>query len=345
MTDRTLPQFLDQPQATVIGLDIGYGWTKATDGERAVHFPSLAGNAEEVGFHSDLAADGANRAVSVGGRTYFIGDWALLQSRFRFGSELYRERLEGDTFFVLYLAALSNYLDRAGKLAVVTGLPVRWFDDRDALVERLSGQHRVAVGRLRKRVEIEQVVVVPQPFGALCTAILGDDGRVVDADLAGGRVGVIDVGTYTTDYIVTDKMHYVKTRSSSITAGLAAAYDAVAGEIERHYGLELSLPQVDEAVRDGHVKVEGRRQDIARLTESPLGDLAGQIVAGVRKQWGNARDVEAILLTGGGAVVLQERLSAHWPQARPASPTAAWDNARGFWRYGRRPATWGRVAG
>jgi hypothetical protein len=57
------------------------------------------------------------------------------------------------------------------------------------------------------------------------------------------------------------------------------------------------------------------------------------------------RGIETILLIRGGAVVLQERLSAHWPQARPASPTAAWDNAQGFWRYGRRPATWGRVAG
>jgi plasmid segregation protein ParM len=186
---------------------------------------------------------------------------------------------------------------------------------------------------------------VPQPFGALCTAILGDDGRVVDADLAGRRVGVIDVGTYTTDYIVTDRMHYVGAKSSSITAGLAAAYGAIADEIERHYGLELSLPQVDEAVRNGYVKVEGRRQDVAHLTAPPLGDLADQIVAGVRERWKNARDIETILITGGGAVVLQGRLSAHWPQARPASPTAAWDNARGFWRYGQRPATWKRAAG
>ena len=186
------------------------------------------------------------------------------------------------------------------------------------------------VGKLRKRVQIEQVVVVPQPFGALCTAILGKDGKVTDAGLAAQRVGVIDVGTYTTDYIVTDNLHYIRARSSSITSGLAAAYTVIADEIERHYGLELTLHQVDEAVRNGYVKVEKERQDIAHLVETPLNDLADKIVTGVRERWKNARDIETILISGGGAVVLQRRLAAHWSQARPASPQAAWDNARGF---------------
>ena len=43
----------------IVGLDIGYGFTKATDGERTVIFPSVGGDVVMADFDNDLVKAGS----------------------------------------------------------------------------------------------------------------------------------------------------------------------------------------------------------------------------------------------------------------------------------------------
>ena len=49
----------------IVGVDIGYGFTKSTDGEQIVIFPSVAGDVCEADFDNDLVKAGRGRVLEI----------------------------------------------------------------------------------------------------------------------------------------------------------------------------------------------------------------------------------------------------------------------------------------
>ena len=71
----------DRSGIFTLGLDIGYGVTKAVTEDAAIAFPSVAGHAREIKFnHEALAAKYPGDQLSDDdGSTWFVGDLALAQ--------------------------------------------------------------------------------------------------------------------------------------------------------------------------------------------------------------------------------------------------------------------------
>jgi hypothetical protein len=68
-----------------IGLDVGYGYTKATDGSKTIVFPSVVSPPVEMRFDPllDHASESLNQlSVTFEGKHYFLGEMALRQGRF-----------------------------------------------------------------------------------------------------------------------------------------------------------------------------------------------------------------------------------------------------------------------
>ena len=381
----------------IVGIDIGYGYTKAVGRDRQVVFPSVVGKAERVRYESDLRRLGENSgdaeiALITEEGDHFIGELALLQSRVQW-TLLDRSRVEDPSARLLFLAALSEMAEEAptpptadgralprapqgrrtgegeegarplagapsspspvaddlgrrtgegwgGGLSfrVVTGLPVNWYADRDKVVEHLSGKHvvrRANGGQAVHRFTVDEVLVVPQPFGSLFDAILGPEGQIVDEDLAQGRLGVIDVGTYTTDYVLVDRLRYIERGSGTLSTAMSKAYQLIGRSILDTYGLELRMHQVDRAVREGQVTLFGEARSVDWLADPVLDALAQEVLAEAGTLWGDGRDLKAILVTGGGAMALGERIRRRYAHAR-VLPDAALANVNGFFKYGQR---------
>ena len=381
----------------IVGIDIGYGYTKAVGRDRQVVFPSVVGKAERVRYESDLRRLGENGgdaeiALITEEGDHFIGELALLQSRVQW-TLLDRSRVEDPSARLLFLAALSEMAEEAptpptadgralprapqgrrtgegeegarplagapsspspvaddlgrrtgegwgGGLSfrVVTGLPVNWYADRDKVVEHLSGKHvvrRANGGQAVHRFTVDEVLVVPQPFGSLFDAILGPEGQIVDEDLAQGRLGVIDVGTYTTDYVLVDRLRYIERGSVTLSTAMSKAYQLIGRSILDTYGLELRMHQVDRAVREGQVTLFGEARSVDWLADPVLDALAQEVLAEAGTLWGDGRDLKAILVTGGGAMALGERIRRRYAHAR-VLPDAALANVNGFFKYGQR---------
>lgn len=327
----------------VIGLDIGYGFTKVTDGAREICFASVVGKAERIRYRSDLAREdgaGSGMVLITEEGECFVGELALLQSRLRW-TLLDRSRVGERSARLLAIAALCAVTDPDGeaKLDLVTGLPVSWYGDKEVLTSALQGRHvvRYRIGEKERiaRLDVGRVLVVPQPFGSLFSRIIDDEGVLVDEELAGGRVGVIDIGTYTTDYILVDRLRYVERGSGSIPSGLSQAYRLLAQAIEDRWGLTLALHEVDRVVRDGAVRVFGMQEPIADLTKPIFSALAEEVLAEAISLWGDGRDLDAVLVTGGGAAVIGDRVARRFPHAQLLGDPAM-ANVRGFWRYGQR---------
>jgi plasmid segregation protein ParM len=326
----------------ILSIDIGYGYTKVIgpDGLR-FSFPSVIGNAEEIAFSSDLIAGKSSPMVQYAGRSFFYGDQAVLQSRLR-TAIFDRSRVHDETYRLLFasaLAELSGKLPYGTSINVVTGLPVGFIGDREAVVASLAGEYELETDEFFS-FNVEQVFVVPQPFGALFRELLSEEGVISNLDVEHGRVAVIDVGTYTVDFIAADELRYVQRLSASIPTGWSEVVSNIQRTLSDSYRLDLTLHEVDKAMRSGGPRAKGRPIDVEPLLTPALRDLETAVVAKARDLWGEGAMLDIVLITGGAAEHLADAIQGIYPQARLV-PNAFWANAEGFYRFGQRPATFG----
>jgi hypothetical protein len=71
----------------ILGIDIGFGFTKATNGNDSLVFKSVFGEATDVQFRELVLAEGGqvdHLQLDVDGKSYFLGELAERQSNVRF---------------------------------------------------------------------------------------------------------------------------------------------------------------------------------------------------------------------------------------------------------------------
>ncbi len=323
-----------------LSLDIGYGYTKGVgpDGLR-FSFPSVIGAAEDIRFATDLIRGREEPPIQFGDARFFYGEQAVLQSRVQ--SAIFdRSRVHDATFKMLFVASLVEMARRfpdARRVNVVTGLPVDFFGDRNDVVQLFEGAYRITAERALE-LTVESVVVAPQPFGSLFRELLNDSGKIVNNSLEHGRIGVIDVGTYTTDFVVSDELRYVQRLSGSARIGWSKIISQVQQALGDLYQLELMPYEVDRAVQAGEVRVRGEPVAIESLIAPAVADVRTAIIARARDLWGAGADLDRVLVTGGGGPHLYDAIHEVYPHAVLLSDTF-WANAEGFYRFGQRPAT------
>lgn len=317
-----------------IGLDVGYSATKAVAGERRVTFPSVVGTPDKSRF--SLSSNHA--LVLTTPRHVQVGAGAVSQSRFVNRRED-RAWIESDEWTDLALAAFTELSTATGvNLRVVTGLPVAFFEDRTDVRDRLLGEHRAQrEERHAQTFRITDCHVIPQPFGALLAVSLDDRGRIIDQDLATGAVGVIDVGGKTTNLLSVNRLSEVSRETASVNVGAWDAVRAVRDWLAIHHpGLEDLQPhQVIEAVVARQVRYYGEPVDLTGVVEETLEPLAEQVLAEATQLWNGGAMLDAVLVSGGGALLLGGYARNHFPHARVVDePVFA--NALGYWRFAQR---------
>ena len=263
----------------------------------------------------------------------------MLQSRVQ-SAIFNRSRVHDDTYKMLFVASLvelSDLLPDVGRLKVVTGLPVDFFDDRSAVVESFEGIYRITATE-QMEIAVESVVVAPQPFGSLFRELLNENGKIANSDVEKGRVGVIDIGTYTTDFVVADKLRYVQRLSGSVSIGWSKVVNQVQQALADQYMLELTPYEVDQAIQEKSVRVRGETVSLESLITPATTDIKTAIIARARDLWGAGVNLDMVLVSGGGAPHLYDAIRQVYPHARLVT-NAFWANAEGFYRFGRRPAT------
>lgn len=319
----------------ILGLDIGYGFSKATDGENTVVFPSVAGDATRADFDNDVVKAGKGHVITLDGQEWFYGAHAQKHSRNPLAL-FARERTEQrDLMRVLFCASLAE-LGIAENVVLCTGLPVDWFADKDELESLLLGTHRFSVDGLQRTVFVTRVVTVPQPFGSFFDQILDDQGRIINAPFARGKVGVLDVGTFTCDIALSDGLEYVAKSSGSRTVAMSTVWRQVRDGIKGRYGLDYDLHRIDRLMQNGDtVTVQGHDRDISDLIQPAIDAMAQQVLAFARDRWGNALDFKRIILTGGGATYLEDAVRSVYPHTLTL-PEPHTGNLRGFYKYAVR---------
>lgn len=320
-----------------VGLDIGYSAVKAVSGERRIAFPSAVGTPDKARF----SVGETDTIILTQPDHVQVGEGAVRQSRFLHRRED-RHWVESPEWYALFLAAVTELTTAtATELRIVTGLPVAFYTDRQVVRDRLLGEHRVQrEERHAQRITVSDCRVIPQPFGALLASTLDDKGRIVNQTLATGVVGVIDIGGKTTNLLSVNRLSEVSPETDSVGVGAWDVVRAIRVWLTEHYpGLEdLRDHQVTDAIIARQVKYYGDWIGLGDIVDETLEPLAEQIVAAASQLWNGGATLDAILVTGGGGILLGPSIVRHFRHARVVDdPVFA--NAWGFWRFAQRLAS------
>ncbi len=319
------------------GIDIGYNAVKHITSTTRLSFPSAVGTPDRARFSLNGASE---HAIVLTQPTHvLVGAEAVNQSRFLNRRED-RRWIESDEWLTLFLAAITETSTaNCVPLDVVTGLPVAFYDDKNVVAQRLLGDHQVRrETRNAQTVRVNNVRVIPQPFGTVLAEVLGPTGQIADAQLARANVGVIDVGGKTCNLLSVNRLTEVARETASVNVGgwtlVRAVRDWLAGS---YPGLDdMRDHQLAEAIQARELRYYGAPlNDFPARIAAIAADLARQVIAEASHLWNGGAILDAILITGGGALLLGDAIRAYWRHARVvADPIYA--NAVGYYHLARR---------
>lgn len=285
----------------IISLDIGNGFTKALSATRSVSFASVA--ATEQG---PIQFDGFNSAddlvIEFEGTRYAIGETAWKLGRMRI-TQMDRSRVGSDFYKVLFAAALAQVAPQSSAPHVVFSLPVSWYSDRETVKAKMAGQYKVCYGgsAFTYEIDADHIRIVPEGFGTVAQLVLNDKGEITNRQLADGRIGVVDVGTKTTDLILFDELEIIPTKSDGLETALDDVWLMMGEDISRNYGRSLEPHEVDRAMHEESFKHRGKLVDISKATERACTALARAISGKIASLWSGGDEVDNIMLSGGGS--------------------------------------------
>jgi len=322
-----------------IGLDVGYGFVKVTDGDSGYAFPSVVGEGDltpslVTGYHKSQRV--ADLRIGIDGKVYFVGKLAIRRSSLAYRG-LSDTRTEGEDLRVLVLSALSLFCNEpTNRFDVVTGLPPGRMHLRDQLISQLGSHHRITVVRDRRiqdiDITINRIDVVPQPLGTFWSETLDLWGQVKTPLF--GKVGIVDIGFKTTDFAAIEDGEYIPEQTRTLAVGLSAAYSDLSDKLLVEHGLERETYALDEAFIKGTVSVAGKPVDITQLRDQSYEALATKLLVELVSAW-RIPEFDKILISGGGGAALGKHLLPHLPQGELVSdPVTA--NSIGFLNWANR---------
>lgn len=331
----------------ILGIDIGFGFTKATSGKQNLIFKSVLGEATDIQFREEmLATDPAGEEhlqVEVDGKAYFIGELAERQSNVRFFT-LDQAQFIGKFAKVLALTAAARMVKGFVPINLVTGLPIGSYrKHKDELARLLLGEHKVALidgdgKREEKSISINKVRVIPQPFGSLFNVMLNDLGELGDKRLVRDKIGLIDVGFRTCDYTISDKMRYSERGSRTTDSGIARAFNVIATKLREKSGINIELYRLYEAIDEGSIKIRGKVYELRPQTDQVFSQLATAVANEVDRLWVDDWDIDTMIITGGGGAVLgrylKPLLNGEVMELDPAIDMRMY-NVDGYRKFGR----------
>ncbi|MEW6542498.1 MAG: ParM/StbA family protein [Nitrospirota bacterium] len=303
-----------------IGLDVGYGWTKIVDEKGVRSYPSVVGS-YEAGMAIEGFTDRLDDVETVEGQLFFVGDRAVRSSSMEFQARS-RSWIESLPYRVLVSHALRPY-DQPEPLHVVTGLPVGYLDDRKSLTKLIRQIHR----------GVKHISVLPQPLGSYMDLLLDEAGATRNPALADQTVGILDIGYYTTDCLIVDRLQPRTERMTGIEVGVSLVCQRLERDLREKFRCSWRLHQLDAALRSRSIKVRGTTHDIADLVSHRVKELTLTLQRYIEQLWQDAT-VDQLLLTGGGAQLVEAGLGKEYPVLAVQDPAIA--NARGYFKYGKQ---------
>jgi plasmid segregation protein ParM len=328
-----------------VGIDVGFGFTKAYNGKNSVILKSLIGDATDIQFRSFLGEESStsNIHITMNDKSYFLGNYAELQSTIT-EFTLDQEKLIENFVKILAITAAGICCESTGPINVVTGLPVGYLKrDSRRLKEMIRGIHEITYHNINgkdetRRIQIDKIHVIPQPIGSIFNLIFDEHGKMKDKNLASQKLGVVDIGFKTTDFSIFDHLQYIERGSSTMDTGISKCFSVFANKLRQESNINIELYRIFKFMESGMIKIKGKEYNISNLKKRVYTHAATAIASDLNRLWENDWDIDSIILSGGGSVELAEYLAPNIEgNVIPIQKNidARFNNVQGYCKFGK----------
>ncbi len=233
------------------------------------------------------------------------------------------------------------------EVSMVVGLPVEVMskEKQDGATARslrdwMVGSHQFSVNDDDVSLVVRDVKLVAQPVGAFFAWGMDNQGQWTrGATDLGASIGVLDIGFNTLDLFAMEGAEIAARYTDGDTLGMRRAAEYVVNAVDDAYNKSISIYQANDMIQssDPVLYTSQGQVDPRPLIEQALSRAAAGILAFVQKpdKWGDGRQFDYLLFTGGGAETLREQLSNRFPHGH-VLPQAVAANAIGMARYAQR---------
>lgn len=310
------------------GIDIGGFMTKvSTSGGNVTAFLSAVGERFQGFGLGDV--DG----IQFESPACVVGESAVKFSRFATHQQE-RDWYKKELHQRLFLAALSEVTSASCDLFVVSGTPAKfWNADKEEFKNVLTGSHTFQrVGRRTQTINVTAKVTA-QGVGALFNLLMDKSGVIKNERLACSHIGIIEIGSRTTNIIHLNELQMVDHETDTYQIGgwdmVNVLRDALTNQYSRISPDDFA---VEKYLRDGSMMYDGKRIDIYPEINHASQVVASQILAMANNKWKSAGSMELILITGGSSQKIGTLLSMAFPQSQLDSEPIN-GNAKGYDKY------------
>lgn len=319
--------------SVVVGLDIGRSAVKVAyrkgDKNETFQFPAnvcLAKNITDEATAKQAQVD----TVVINGTTYFAGVTAQRQGGDGTLVGMSEDWIEKPEYLALVRSAIDRIKHDTGTndiTHIVIGSPSSSF-----------AKQRNSLADITKSVIDTNIKVLPQPSGAYFNHIFTSDGQPIvgrAVDDTGNVLswGIIDLGHYTTDFLVIHNGQVIEDSFVS-TTGIYNSVSMLSKLVHQEKKVTLRESALQQALASNHIKIYGQNENITDLVKRSIAPTIGAIISKTEEVLEReAAELDGIIVAGGAANFLYDHIRDKWPHAKQATnPRLA--IAQGFLKYG-----------
>lgn len=275
------------------GVDVGNGYTKYLVNGQGKRFASTLAFGDTTDFGVSLKEI---HRVNHNDEDYLVGDGAVFLGDERYYTNEYKTSLF--TALALSCEGLPNPIS----VDLCVGLPLNQIKrHRDRLIKHLSDlpTQTITVDGNNYIIGLNKVSIFPE--GAL---------GVMEANV--GTVLTIDVGSGTVNVVEWQGMTPVK--ETTIPFSMYNLYVEIRNHINRNYGGNLSMKQVEDIIGKDTIKIAQQDVNISshkKIIARHVDGLVGEI-----NVYFNTRAIDSIKLLGGGSIPLETYFRSHYPNIK-----------------------------
>lgn len=327
-----------------LAIDLGFGYVKGLNQDNNTFITqSLMGSARKMYLGEIFGASGDNKDLHVriesNGKSaeYFVGDLARRECRDA------SQAFESNKIFhpstqVLLATAAGKLLPKENrKVHLVSGLPLEEFYRQKDAFQKYLEEFDTVVTYIKdgkdlysKRVRFDQVTIFPQGAGAVYHAARTHKSFFQKGYL----IGLVDVGTKTTDVIVfeaADRFIIRHQLSATFEIGTSTLYQEILNKAGEEVGSTLEDNKIPIIMANaGAFYHRGKHYNLTGIIESARANISLAIKDRLSSLWGSDIDLfRVVFLGGGGSAELSKGLRDIHP-ATVLLENCQFANAYGF---------------
>jgi len=321
----------------IISVDLGYGFVKAVSEKMEVIFPSVVAPATNriIGFEETLQTKHIVSLKSQGKENYtdyYVGEKAIKEGR---AAQMSLAKTRHKSNLAMILTATAAYLAGAnGNTVLGYGVPLSYYKTgKEEVANSLKGKEiQIKVNNGPERmIRFCDVHVFPQGVG-----VLFNDKKIA----MNSFVGIIDIGYYTTDYLLTEisrnGFNPLYNYMSSFEIGVHTAQKHFASLIQSITGKAMSLVEVQQYWDKDKMSFAGEKIDLTNIKNESIKAAGQSLIDAVVAAWSEKIDyLDDTILGGGGALefldVIKENI-----QGTRITVNPQFSNANGFFEMTKK---------